>query len=261
MTDSCLYLYGLLEKYKTRDHNGFMLSLFALRQTIKTWAGNDYLKLIRSGSQAKGTAISLCSDLDMLVSLKSGCSNNYQGGLKGIYESLFECLDGKYAKVRRQNVSVRLAIGSLEVDVTPAMRQSGSFTKHSLYVSKKNTWQLTNIQRHILDISTSGHIKEIKILKIWRERYLIDFPSIYLEYLVLYILKGRKKKLFSLDDDVWYILKELSKDTGNPLFVRIEDPANSSNILSDLLSNSEKESIKEKARLAIIQSDWRNIVW
>ena len=40
-----------------------------------------------------------------------------------------------------------------------------------------------------------------------------------------------------------YTLKELAKDYGNPLFASIIDPANSSNILSDLLDRSEKNKI------------------
>ena len=57
------------------------------------------------------------------------------------------------------------------------------------------------------------------------------------------------------------MLQELSKDTSNPLNSRIVDPANSSNILSDLLSLIEKKTIISKAKKAIGQQYWDYILW
>src|SRR5690606_29875028 len=134
--------------------------------------------------------------------------------------------------VRKQNVSFRIKIGSLEVDITPARKQAGSTNDHWLYVSKQNTWKQTNIQKHINDISVSGRQNEIKLLKIWRELNGLEFPSIYLEYLAISCLYGKSKEASSLSENFRFLLKELSKDINNPLNGRIVDPANSNNILS-----------------------------
>jgi hypothetical protein len=48
----------------------------------------------------------------------------------------------------------------------------------------------------------------------------------------------------NLGNNVWHALNELAKDNGNPLSARIVDPANSNNILSDLLNQTEKNKIK-----------------
>lgn len=258
---SMLYLLEILQKYKPRDLSIYNYSINLLKSTLITWAGSCYLNILDSGSRAKGTAISLASDVDYLVSLSSSCNEN-SGGLKSIYDSLFTTLSKNYAAVRKQNVSFRINLNGLEVDVTPARKQVGSINDHWLYVSKQGTWRQTNIQKHINDISKSGRVNEIKLLKIWRELNHLDFPSIYLEYLIVNnILLYKPKDMNILGDNVWYILKELSKTVGNPLSARIVDPANSANILSDLLSQAEKNKIVSCAKIAVAQTNWGQIIW
>jgi hypothetical protein len=254
------YLNNILIKYTPIDPASYSVSLSALNSTLVQWAGTCYLSILNSGSRAKGTAISLASDVDYLVSLASNCNEN-SGGLKSIYDSLFNTLNPIYT-VRKQNVSVRINLNGLEVDITPGRKQAGNTNDHSLYLSKLDTWKQTNIQKHITDISQSGRINEIKLLKIWRELNKLDFPSIYLEYLIINsILLGKSKDSNNLATNFLYVLAELSKPTGNPLFSRIVDPANTNNILSDLLTVAEKNNIISKAKIAAPQQYWENIVW
>jgi len=79
-------------------------------------------------------------------------------------------------------------------------------------LSKKDTRRQTNIQKHINDISNSGRTNEIKLLKIWRELNKLEFPSIYMEYLVIEILSGKSRGSGSLADNFMYVLSELAKD-------------------------------------------------
>jgi len=215
--------------------------------------------ILDSGSRAKGTAISLASDVDYLVSLTSNC-NEGNGGLQAIYNSLHSVLIKNYKNVRKQNVSFRINLDGLEVDVAPGRKHPGNTADHSLYVSKKDTWQKTNINRHIKDISASGRFKEIRLLKIWREKNSLDFPSIYLEYLVVTNLLYNKSKDESfLESNILTCFKELAKPTSNPLDTRITDPANSSNILSELLTESEKNNIKVAAQKAVDEPFWSGV--
>jgi len=261
MTEIDMYLYQILQKYSARDLTNYSGLLSQLKSTLQTWASSCYVNILDSGSRAKGTAISLASDVDYLVSLTSGCNDN-NGGLKGCYDSLFTKLNNTYSSVRKQNVSVRINLSGLEVDITPARKQNGNTNYHNLYLSKSGSWAQTNIQKHITDISQSGRTNEIKVLKIWRELHQIDFPSIYLEYLLVNnILLNRSKDINSLGDNVWHAFNELAKTQGNPLSARIVDPANSANILSDLLTVAEKNTIINKAKIAIQQTNWNQIVW
>jgi hypothetical protein len=254
-----MYLYQILQKYSARDLTANDYSLLQLKNTLQTWASDCYVDILDSGSRAKRTAISLGSDVDYLVSLKSNCNDN-NGGLKSCYDSLFQALSAYYP-ARKQNVSVRINVNGLEVDITPAKKQNWSGNYHSLYLSKSDSWTQTNIQRHITDISQSGRIDEIKVLKIWRELHHIDFPSIYLEYLLVKnILLNRPKGISSLENNVMHVFNELAKTQNNPLKARIVDPANSNNILSDLLTDAEKNKIIYQAQVASRES-WNQIVW
>lgn len=234
--ESNMYLLQILQKYQARDLTNYSIAISQLKSILRTWASSCFVEIKDSGSRAKGTAISLASDVDYLVSLTSNCHEN-NGGLKAIYDSLYNKLSSQYQNVRKQNVSVRVNLNGLEIDITPGRKQSGNSNDHSLYVSKSNTWKQTNIQKHIWDISQSGRTDEIKLIKIWRELNKLDFPSIYLEYLMKdNILLNRSTNINNISDNVWHVLNELAKDIGNPLNSRIVDPANSANILSDLLT-------------------------
>lgn len=256
-----MYLESIINKYSARSLNNSLLQIAMLKSGLKTWANGCFIEIKDSGSRAKGTAISLASDVDYLISLSTDCDTNNGGGLKGIYESLGSYLSENYSSVRKQNVSFRIKLTELEVDITPARKQSGNTNYHSIYLSKLDTWRQTNIQKHITDISGSGRLNEIKLLKIWRELNKLDFSSIYLEYLTLSILSGKSKDSSKLGDNFIFLLRELAKDTNNPLSSRIVDPANSNNILSDLLTATEKKAIISKAKISCEQQYWQDIVW
>ena len=102
-----MYLNQILQKYNARDLTAYSNALSQLQTTLRTWASSCYVNILNSGSRAKGTAVSLASDVDYLVSLTSNCNEN-SGGLKSIYNSLFTKLNGTYSSVRKQNVSVRI---------------------------------------------------------------------------------------------------------------------------------------------------------
>ena len=259
-TEINMYLLQILQKYQSRDLINYSSALSQLKNTLQTWASSCFVEIKNSGSRAKGTAISLASDVDYLVSLTNNCHDN-SGGLKAIYDSLYNKLKSNYQNVRKQNVSVRINLNGLEVDVTPGRKQSGNSNYHSLYVSKSDTWKQTNVQKHIVDISQSGRTNEIKLLKIWRELNGLDFPSIYLEYLMIdIILLNKSTSINNLSDNISYTLTELAKDVGNPLYSRVVDPATTTNILSELLNQSEKTKIIYAAKVAI-RSNWSEVFY
>lgn len=258
--DCNMYLQNILIKYVQRSLDSYTPNILHLKEDLQKWASTCFISILDSGSRAKGTAISIASDVDYLISLTSDCNAN-NGGLKSIYDGLHSHLKGKYNPVRKQNVSFRIKIGDLEVDITPARKQTGNTNDHWLYVSKQDTWKQTNIQKHINEISGCGRLNEIKLLKIWRELNKLDFPSIYLEYITISSLSGKSKDASKLDDNFIFLLKELAKDTNNPLYSRTVDPANSNNILSDLLTSTEKKAIISQAKISCGQQYWKDIIW
>ena len=192
MSDSNKYLLNIVTKYSPAQINYSDPAYIQLLQTLEGWAHTCFIECKLSGSIAKGTAISLSSDLDLMISLTNGCKS----GLKEIYESLYDKLRACYQQVRKQNVSVRVIFAGgnlllpnkLEIDITPARKCKGNTNEHIIRVSKFDTWKKTNTQQHINDISNSNRLNEIKLLKIWRELNQLEFPSIYMEYLLINII-------------------------------------------------------------------------
>lgn len=265
-----IYLENVIKKYAPRDLNYYFFALDNLKNILNNWASKCDHKIILSGSNAKGTAVSICSDVDYLVSISNSSQVDGDTSLKAIYNSLYVTLNKNYPNVaiRKQNVSIRVKLSStlttelLEVDITPARRQYGCTNVHSLYLSKLDTWKQTNVQQHINDIGNSGRNKEIKLLKIWKELNKIDFPSIYLEYLLINnILLYKSKSSDELANNFHYVLTQLASNINNPLYETIIDPANSGNILSSLLTETEKNKIISSAKISISKTYWKDIVW
>ncbi|HDP0036419.1 TPA: nucleotidyltransferase [Legionella pneumophila] len=251
MNSDDLYLIGVLNKYHPRDLSVFAHEINNLKSILRRWANTCYIDIFDAGSRAKGTAISMASDVDYVISLTNSC-NRDSGGLNTIYQSLYDTLKQSYQEIRKQNVSVRIHLNQgflqnnqLEIDVTPARKHTGNTNDHSIWISKRGTWQQTNIQKHINDVRNSGREFEIKLLKIWRELNQLDFPSIYLEYLVInHLLKYKPKGLDFLASNFIYLISELANTDTYPLWnLTVIDPANSNNVLSNLLTIEEKGKI------------------
>ena len=97
-----------------------IFQVIELKTYIQNWAWGCFIEIHESGSKAKWTAIDLWSDTDFLVSLSANCHvENWW--LSGIYTSLYSALLNKYweKRVRKQNVSIRVTLWRMEIDVTP----------------------------------------------------------------------------------------------------------------------------------------------
>lgn len=115
------------------------------------------------------------TDIDILISLTSTLSET----LQSIYDTLFNALSQAGYAARRQNVSIGIAVGGWKVDVTPGRRQDQYGNYHSLCSNKTGSWLQTNINEHIRVVSGSGRIDEIRLMKIWRNRFGLDWPRIF----------------------------------------------------------------------------------
>ena len=234
------------------DSNTQYYIVSPLKKIIAEWAGNCLCETKLSGSRAKGTAIDLSTDLDLFISLSSTTNNT----LKEIYDSLYGWVTSKGISARKQNVSIGITYGGQSIDLVPAKRQSSYGSDHSLYRRKADSWTKTNIDTHISRGVNSGRRNEIIALKVWRENHGLEFPSIYLETLVIDALRG--KSTSTTADNVYYLLQYLRD---NICTLRVVDPANSNNILSDDLSSSEKREICSMAQKSLAEQYWEQIIW
>jgi len=105
-------------------------------------------------------------------------------------------------------------------------------------------------------VNNSGRRNEIIALKVWRENHRLEFPSIYLETLAIDALSGRSSS--DTASNFSYLLRYIGDNIGS---LRVVDPANSNNILSDDLTAGEKRILSTQAQKSLTEQYWEQIIW
>lgn len=213
---------------------------------VDRWGGQFVMSMEPSGSFAKGTAVRTGTDIDLFISL----SSNTPDTLAQVYGSLFRALAQAGYQPKRQNVSLNIRVGAYDVDMVPAKRQSQYGADHSLYSSRSSTWLQTNVQSHIAQVRSSGRLDEIRLLKVWRNRRGLDFPSFFLELATMRALGGARQGNLAAN-----IVRALEFLRDQLATVRIIDPANTNNVISDTLDAPGKRKVAVAAAAAL-QSSW-----
>jgi hypothetical protein len=188
-----------------------------------------------AGSHAKGTALR-DSDIDLFLRYSPGTP----GPISAIQTSLANHFHGQV-----RNVSVRITYKGLTVDLVPARR---SDTGDMLWQARFNTWLKTDVAKQIRYVRDSGLIDEILALKIWRRRHALRFPSFLMELAVIHALHREKSRNRPIEEQFTSLLRFLATDFPT---TRLLDPANSNNVVSDLLTDI------EKLRIARTAEGWR----
>jgi len=183
-----------------------------------------YLESITlAGSHAKGTALR-DSDIDLFLRFSPGTP----GPISAIQTSLADHFHGQI-----RNVSVRILLEGRFIDLVPARN-------NILWQARFNTWLKTDIPLQIRYVRDSGLIDEILALKIWRRRHALRFPSFLMELAVIHALIPNRP----IEEQFTSLLRFLATDFPT---TRLLDPANSNNVVSDLLTDVEKLRIARTA--------------
>lgn len=245
------YLNNIIKKYSIQNWDADKVK-GALLPTIRSWAGDNFNDFFVMGSFAKGTGIAGSGDIDFFISI----DNRVNMTLKSIYDDLYSHLEKNNLYPKKQNVSIRINFRGIEIDLVPGRTERGYQNYHTLFSNKSHKWIETNVKAQTELISKSRRNDEIKCLKVWRMNHELDFPSYYLELTALKALKGNS--FYELSPNFITLLRYLSND-----FVtdKVIDLTKESNIVSDLLSVSEKKIISETASQSLSKSFWENILW
>ena len=245
------YLRTILQKYAV-NVSGAEAAGNTIYPIIQRW-GNSYLvKTEFSGSLAKGTGINIGTDADIFISV----SSSTPGTLADLYDTLYNAVSQAGYTARKQNVSIGTTVNGYKIDLVPGRRQSQYGNDHSLFKNKTRSWTQTNINTHINHVKGSNRIEEIRLAKTWRQLHNLDFPSFYLEMVVIDSLKHSTVGNLSSN-----FLKVLEFFRDNIASTRYVDPANTNNIISDDLSATQKAIISSQAKTSRNQQTWEGIVW
>ena len=221
-----------------------------LMPLLKEWGKQYLLGITLSGAYVKNTAVSLSSHVDILIAL----SPVPGADMKKIYWNLFEFLSERDQGPSAGNVAIRVKHNGLMVDLIPAYRVGA--TGNQLFHKKSGAALETDVARHVHIVGSSGRQEEICALKIWRERHNLDFPSLYLELTVLQALEG--ERFGQLADNLRAVFRHVSSRLEKIL---LRDPVNSSNVISNDLSASDKRAVAKAATKALEQDNWKKIIW
>jgi hypothetical protein len=199
--------------------------------TLRRWKYYKYVKSVSlAGSHAKGTNLR-DSDVDIFIRL----APDTPASLKEIQRSLAEYFIPYGSSLR--NVSVRVTAEGMTIDLVPARG-------NMLWQARFDTWLKTDIAEQIRFVRDSGLINEILALKIWRRRHTLRFPSFLMELAVIHALKPNRP----IDESFTSLLRFLATDFPT---TRLLDPANSNNVVSDLLTEVEKLRIARRAETSL----------
>ena len=252
------YLESILSKYSIDE--GKMERLKNIRKEvendIRAHYGSHAIESIRySGSYAKGTAVNLNYDLDICIYFK----NNSFNTLKEMFDDTGRFLRSTYPKynVRKQRVSWGLELmDGRSLDIVPARSLGNGTGDAYLYSSDNTSYIKTNITKHKEYISASGDRPIIKLMKIWKIEHNVHFKSFALELLVIKALQNFESKDYS--DRMWKVLNYIKN---NAMTVNLIDPANSANIVSNTVPDSDKRALYNQANSSLSKRTWQEIIW
>lgn len=206
--------------------------------------GNDPV-IKYAGSREKGTMICDSYDLDIVCYFPSSDERS----LKEIREDVASRLAEKYVLTHKSSAERILDLKGSEapadfhIDVVP-----GRFIKDTkdvfLHVSSGDKERMqTNLKVHIEHIVDSGCAPIIRLVKLWTRRNNISIRTFVLELFVIHALSGYQSK-GDLKKGFIKALQAFKEDFAS---TRLEDPANTNNIVSELVEDSDKRAISQAA--------------
>ena len=220
-----------------------------------------------NGSITKDTSI-YGSDIDIQIPFKrnSGSIDNVYNSVSDFIFDEFE--DAKLVGIREQKHSIGLEFNIeneiKRIDVVPLREVDNNSGDTYLYVNntgffERSTYKKTNYLKQSKTLQFSAKEKKIiRLLKVWKLENNLKLKSIHIEFLVK---KAFEKKQIPYGIEKC-LLETISFFAENIMFIKIIDPANSNNIISNSLTYKEKESISEFCHKMIenIAKDKRNII-
>ncbi|HEY5368351.1 MAG TPA: hypothetical protein VIJ75_05100 [Hanamia sp.] len=241
------YLQELLnsQDLTTDQENTLQAHKKEVTDFLRVEFGND--PVIRyAGSHEKGTMIQDNFDLDIVCYFPSSDSRS----LKDIREDVANHLRTKYATQskasaeRIMNLKDDKTPQGYHIDVVPGrfIENTKDVFLHVAYGDKER--MQTNLKTHIDHIANSGCVPVIRLVKIWSNRNNVNIKTFVLELFIVKILNGSQNK-DNLKTSFVKIIEAL-KDRFES--IQLDDPANTNNIVSRLVSTSDKAMVVQAAK-------------
>ncbi|HWY12131.1 MAG TPA: nucleotidyltransferase [Bacteroidia bacterium] len=279
-TDKSKHLDEVLQSHRMAHVEPLMNKYIKKRDEVKEGLDKKYSQKkvsspINSGSYAKHDAINTKFDIDLCIPFQYDAFTT----LEEMADDVFNFFSKEYKdlqlvqyEIRKQRVSIGLTFlidgDIIKMDIVPGRELSkGDYEKTknlNLYVraklDKPATTTQTNIQAHIDHIKEKNDERQIiRLLKIWKTHHNSDIKSFFVELIIIRAFEDNAGKVPS---ELWEKLNlalEFIRDKVTS--ISLKDPANSNNIVSNILSDSEKInlSLEMKRMLERIYDNEDNI--
>ena len=248
------YLRDLLTKQELTDKE--LDALRDLRDKIENSLRSSLKSVQRvyyAGSFGKKTMIREQYDLDIVVYWANDCGFS----LKNIYEGVGNVLRKDWKYVNPKTVAWELRFqGGFHIDVVPGRALDNTYRYANLYRRDKDTSLQTSIKVHIDTVRNSGRRDVIRLMKLWRVKRSVPFKkSLALELITIEGCKGLRT-----DELEKQLISALTHVRDNILTVKIVDPANTNNVVSDEITNEERKLIKAAADAAVKTTYWSGVL-
>jgi hypothetical protein len=205
--------------------------------TARGWSPRIYY----GGSYAKRTMIAAQFDLDLVVYFPRATPQSP----RDLYASVEDRLRGAGHHVLRHNVALRLQYTpGWHIDVVPGRALDDSYEYADLWSADRGATRQTSLKRHI-ELARNGNRDLIRLLKLWRRRHLAPIPSFALELIAARATDFR---------DALQLLANLEH-------LRLVDPANSNNIVTDDLHPTRKQHTADLAVRSLNETSLDRVIW
>ena len=202
------------------------------------------------GSFAKKTAIAAQFDLDVVIYFPAATA----AAPRALYDTVEQRLRHAGHTVLRHNVALRLQYTpGWHIDVVPGRALDDTYLYADLWASESGATRQTSLKTHIA-LAREGDRDVIRLLKLWRCRNVVPIGSFLLE---LAAARSPRDLRANLDVRFRRVLETLAQMES----IRLVDPANSANVLTNDLPWPRKRAIAEAANQALSAPAWPAIIW
>lgn len=210
-------------------------------------------RIYYAGSYGKDTMLSAYHDLDIVIYFPSSTTETP----KSLYSNVYGALQQGGYVLRQKDVAINLRYdGGLSVDVVPGRALDDTFLYANLYRSETDSRLQTSIKTHIDTIKNSGLRGAMRLMKLWNLRFGLNVRSFALELITIRALQGRN--ISEYDGKLITVFQYLRDHMET---VRLVDPANSSNIISDAIPPLTKKRVAAQAQASLSAHHWEHVIW
>ena len=255
------YLQDIIDRHLPAPQpDGQSARVLKLGSDLMDWAQGFFVELRDIGSHARQTSTPRSSHVKLLLLLSNDLHRN-AGGIRSSYESLYGYLIGRYSRVTKHGMALRIRQNRLDIDVFPARLLAGHTDDHVLYRSDDNSLLQTNLVRHVEQVLEAGRGRETRLLKAWFQQHEIKAPALYVDFLVPFkLLSDVKPKNDNLHNNFMHMLRKIAQRDFNPLLEDLADPANEENLFSGLMSVEDKKRAIRSAQQALMARNLAAII-